>query len=195
MATRMRLQRQGKKGSAFYHLVITDQRNKRNGTIIEKLGTYDPNQNPAKIDINFESTLNWLEKGASPTDTVRAILSYKGLLLKKHLNKGVTKGALTQDAADKKFEAWMAEKDAKVTGKTNSVAQARATAKAAAFEAETAKREAKAKLISDKLAAASEAEVAASETAAASTTEAADTPVDAPAESAPEATSGEQATN
>ena len=103
MAVKIRLQRHGKKDSAFYHLVVADGRAPRDGKFIEKLGVYNPNSNPATIDINFDSTLNWLMKGAQPTDTCRAILSYKGIMLKKHLIEGVKKGALTEVQAEQKF--------------------------------------------------------------------------------------------
>ena len=93
MATRIRLSRHGRKKQAFYHIVVSDQRSPRDGRFIEKLGTYNPNTNPASIDLNFDSAVNWLLKGAQPSDTVRAILSYKGVMMKKHLLVGVAKGA------------------------------------------------------------------------------------------------------
>ena len=114
MSTRIRLQRHGKKGKPFFHIVAADSRAKRDGRFIEKLGTYDPTKNPAIIDLNFDNTLNWLQKGAELTDTARAILSYKGVLYKNHLLKGVLKGALTEADVEKKFTAWLAEKDAKI---------------------------------------------------------------------------------
>ena len=105
MATKIRLQRHGKKGKPFYHLVIADSRAKRDGRFIEKIGTYNPNTKPAEININFESALSWLQKGAIPTDTARAILSYKGVLLKKHLLDGMRKGALTEEQVNEKFDS------------------------------------------------------------------------------------------
>ena len=114
MATKIRLQRHGKKGKPFYHLVIADSRAKRDGRYIEKIGTYNPNKKPAEININFDSALSWLQKGAIPTDTARAILSFKGVLLKKHLLDGVKKGALTEEKAQEKFEKWIQEKEAKL---------------------------------------------------------------------------------
>ena len=114
MATKIRLQRHGKKGRPFYHIVIADSRSKRDGRFIQKIGTYNPNVKPADINLNFEDALSWLQKGAIPTDTVRAILSYKGVLLKKHLLDGVKKGALSEEQAEKKFEAWMTEKEKKI---------------------------------------------------------------------------------
>ena len=114
MATKIRLQRHGKKGKPFYHIVIADSRSKRDGRFIEKIGTYNTNTKPAEININFENSLVWLQKGAIPTDTVRAILSHKGILLKKHLLDGVKKGALTEEKANEKFESWIKEKEAKI---------------------------------------------------------------------------------
>ena len=114
MPTKIRLQRRGRKKRPFFHIVIADGRAPRDGRYIEKIGTYDPLPQPADIDINFDRTLEWLQKGAQPTATVRAILSYKGILYKNHLQKGVAKGALTQEQADAKFEAWMKEKEEKI---------------------------------------------------------------------------------
>ncbi|MAQ47798.1 MAG: 30S ribosomal protein S16 [Flavobacteriales bacterium] len=121
MATKIRLQRHGKKGKPFYHVVIADSRAKRDGKFIEKIGTYNPNTKPASIDINFDSALDWLQKGAIPTDTARAILSYKGVLLKKHLLEGVKKGALTEDQALEKFEVWVKEKEEKIAKKIQTI--------------------------------------------------------------------------
>ncbi|MCO5261174.1 MAG: 30S ribosomal protein S16 [Crocinitomicaceae bacterium] len=150
MATRIRLQRHGKKGYAFFHIVAADSRAKRDGKFIEKLGTYNPNTNPATIDINFDRTLHWVQVGAEMTDTARAILSYKGVLYKNHLIKGIAKGALTDAQVEEKFNKWLAEKDAKITGKTEGLAKAKATQKAEALKAEAAANEAKAKAIEAK---------------------------------------------
>jgi small subunit ribosomal protein S16 len=136
MATRIRLQRHGKKGKAFFHLVAADSRAKRDGKFIEKLGTYNPNTNPATIDINFDRTLSWVQVGAEMSETARAILSYKGVLYKNHLLNGVKKGALTAEQVEAKFEAWVAEKDAKITGKSDGLAKNAAADKAARFKAE-----------------------------------------------------------
>ncbi len=119
MPAKIRLQRRGKKGQPFYHIVIADGRAPRDGKFIEKIGYYNPLTKPAEIEINFESALNWLHKGAQPTDTVRAILSYKGVLYKNHLLKGVEKGALTEEQAEEKFQTWMTEKEAKISAKKN----------------------------------------------------------------------------
>jgi small subunit ribosomal protein S16 len=117
MAVKIRLARHGKKGYPFYHIVVANSKSPRDGRFIEKLGTYNPNTNPATIELKSDRALYWLGVGALPTDTCRLILSYKGILLKKHLSEGVKKGALTQDVADAKFDAWYAEKEAKVQAK------------------------------------------------------------------------------
>lgn len=150
MATRIRLQRHGKKSKAFFHLVVADSRAKRDGKFIEKLGTYNPNTNPATIDINFDSTLSWLRTGAEMSDTARAILSYKGVLYKNHLLNGVKKGALTEADVETKFAAWIEEKENKVVAKKDGLVQNAASAKAAAFKAETETKEARAKAIEAK---------------------------------------------
>jgi small subunit ribosomal protein S16 len=138
MATKIRLQRHGKKRSAFYHLVAADEKAKRDGRFIEKLGTYNPNTNPATIEIDFDRALYWVKVGAQPTDTAKALLSYKGVLLKNHLDKGVAKGALTEADAQKKFDAWVAEKEGKITGKSDSLAKAKQEEEAKRIEAEKA---------------------------------------------------------
>jgi small subunit ribosomal protein S16 len=150
MATRIRLQRHGKKGKAFFHLVAADSRAKRDGKFIEKLGTYNPNTNPATIDINFERTLNWVQVGAEMSDTARAILSYKGVLHKNHLLNGVKKGALTAEEVETKFAAWVAEKDAKVSGKKDNLAKNAAADKVARLKAEEEANAAKAAAIEAK---------------------------------------------
>lgn len=128
MATKIRLARHGKKGKPFFHIVIADERSPRDGRFIEKIGTYNPTANPAVIDINFDKALGWIEKGAQPSETCRAILSYKGILHKNHLNNGVKKGALTQEQADAKFAKWLNEKEGKVTTKISSLAAAKVAA-------------------------------------------------------------------
>jgi len=153
MPVKIRLQRHGKKASAYYHIVIADGRAPRDGKFIEKLGTYNPNTNPATIDLNFDGAVKWLSNGAQPTDTCKAILSYKGVLYKHHLNKGVIKGALTQEAADAKLEKWLTEKQAKIDTKANSVVSKKEEAKRAALKAETSVKEAKAAKVAEKIAA------------------------------------------
>ena len=161
MPVKIRLQRHGKKGKPFYWVVAADARAKRDGRYLEKLGTYNPNSNPATVDIQIDHAVSWLEKGAQPTDTARTLLSYKGVMLKHHLNGGVRKGALTQEEADKKLAAWLEEKDAKIQAKKDGLTQADADTKA--------KRLADEKAVSDKRladAAALEAEAEAAEAAA-----------------------------
>lgn len=136
MPTKIRLQRFGKKGFAFFHVVVADSRAPRDGKFIEKLGTYNPNNNPATIDINFERSLHWVKTGAQPTDTCKALLSYKGVIYKNHLDKGVLKGAFTQEQADKKFAAWLSEKEGKIVGKKEGLGKAAVAAEKARFAAE-----------------------------------------------------------
>ena len=165
MATKIRLQRFGKKGKPFYHLVVADSRAPRDGKFIERIGSYNPNTNPATIDLNFDKALSWVNKGAQPTDTCRAILSYKGVLYKKHLEGGVRKGALTQDQADAKFAAWLTSKDAQITGKKDSLTQTKEQVKKAALAAEAKRKEDKAAAIEAKYAAPAEVEEVAVEEA------------------------------
>ncbi|MBK7128929.1 MAG: 30S ribosomal protein S16 [Crocinitomicaceae bacterium] len=174
MATKIRLQRHGKKASAFYHIVIADSRSPRDGKFIEKIGTYNPNTNPATIDLQFERALHWLTTGAEMTNTMRAILSYKGVLYRNHLNKGVTKGALTQEAADKKFEAWVNDKTSKITGKSENLAAAKKSAYEKMIADEQEKNAAKAAKIAAKVVPVTEAPAA--EEAPATEAPAAETP-------------------
>jgi len=129
MPVRLRLQRHGKKGKPFYWIVAADSRAKRDGKFLEKVGTYNPNTNPATIELNLDSAVKWLHNGAQPTDTARAILSYKGALLKHHLDGGVRKGALTQEQADEKLAKWLEEKSGKITTKKDRVSKEQAAAK------------------------------------------------------------------
>lgn len=150
MSTKIRLARHGRKGSPFYHVVIADSRAPRDGKYIEKVGTYNPNTNPATIDLNFDRALYWLQCGAQPTDTAKRILSYKGVMLKKHLLEGVKKGAFDAAAAEAKFEAWMKEKDAKVQAKITKLAQEGDAAAKARLEAEAKVRAAKEEIVAKK---------------------------------------------
>jgi|TARA_B110000902_G_scaffold256022_1_gene322168 small subunit ribosomal protein S16 len=136
MSVKIRLQRHGKKGKPFYWIVAADARSKRDGKFLEKLGTYNPNTNPAIIDLDVDGSVKWLQNGAQPTDTARALLSYKGALLKYHLAGGVRKGAFSEEEAEKKFQAWLDEKGGLVTAKVDGLAKSKADAKAKAFEAE-----------------------------------------------------------
>ena len=144
MPVKIRLQRHGKKGKPYYWIVAADARSKRDGKYLEKLGAYNPNTNPATIELNVDGAVTWLQNGAQPTDTARAILSYKGALLKNHLAGGVRKGALTEEQAEAKFNAWLEEKGSKVSTKAESLAKAKEEAKAKALEAEKAVNEARA---------------------------------------------------
>ncbi len=117
MPTRIRLQRKGKKGKPFYHLVVADQRSPRDGKYIERIGAYDPNRNPAMVEVDHEKAVAWLQQGAQPSDTARAILSYSGVVYKNHLLNGVKKGAFDQTEADRRFETWVGEKNTKIEAK------------------------------------------------------------------------------
>jgi len=121
MAVKIRLARRGRKKLALYDVVVADVRAPRDGRNIEKLGTYNPNTNPATIDLNFEKALTWLSDGAQPTDTARAILSYKGVMMKKHLLDGVKKGAFDEAEAEKRYEAWSSQKEQKIQAKVDTL--------------------------------------------------------------------------
>lgn len=175
MPTKIRLQRHGKKRYAYFHVVIADSRAPRDGKFIEKIGTYNPNTNPASIDLQFDKALNWLKKGAQPTDTVRALLSYKGVIYKNHLDKGVTKGAFSQEDADKKFEDWMKEKEAKIASKTEGLANAKAEAEKKQLKAEAEANKKREEAIAAKNSVISEEEVAAEANAEAAPVEAVET--------------------
>ncbi|MDX8341595.1 30S ribosomal protein S16 [Draconibacterium sp. IB214405] len=122
MPVKMRLARHGRKRYAYYHIVVADSRAPRDGRYIERIGTYNPNTDPATIDLDFDKAYDWLVKGAQPTDTVRAILSYKGVMYKKHLMGGVKKGAFDEAEAEKRLESWIAEKEAKIQAKVDRLA-------------------------------------------------------------------------
>ncbi len=136
MPVKIRLQRHGKKGKPFYWIVAADGRSKRDGRLLEKLGTYNPNTNPATINLDIDGAVKWLQNGAQPTDTARAILSYKGAMLKNHLAGGVRKGALTEEQAEEKFTTWLDEKAGKITAKTDDLSKEKVDAKAKALEIE-----------------------------------------------------------
>ena len=204
MPVKIRLQRHGKKGKPFYWIVAADSRSKRDGRFLEKLGTYNPNTNPATIDINFDNTVQWLQNGAQPTDTARAILSYKGVMMKKHLLEGVKKEAFTLEEAEEKFAAWLAQKEQSVADKKNKLADQKAKAKAEALKAEEAVNQARI-AAAEEVAAAEEAtaeEPATEEAPAEEASEAAaeEAPVEeaateeAPAEETPEAAAEEPET-
>ena len=136
MPVKIRLARRGRKKQAMYDVVVADSRAPRDGKFIEKIGTYNPNTDPAAISLNDEKAFDWVMKGAQPTDTVRAMLSYRGILMKKHLQIGVIKGALTQEQADEKFEAWMKDKETKIQGKLDKLSADKASEAKARLEAE-----------------------------------------------------------
>lgn len=156
MAVKIRLQRHGKKDAAFFHVVAADGRAPRDGAFIEKLGVYNPNTNPATIDLNFESTLKWLQNGAIPTDTCRAILSYKGVLMKKHLLDGVRKGALTEAQVEERFAKWLDQKNSKINSKKDNLSASAKKAAAEKLKAESEAKAAKAAKIAAKVAPAAE---------------------------------------
>ena len=167
MATKIRLQRGGRKSRPIYSIVVADARAKRDGRFIEKLGTYNPNTNPATIDLNFDSALSWVMKGAQPTDTARAILSYRGVMMKKHLLEGVRKGALTEEQAEAKYEAWLSDKESKIGANAKAIAEKKAADKTARLAAESEVNKARAAAIAAALAPAEEAPAEEAETEAA----------------------------
>lgn len=167
MAVKIRLQRHGKKNFAFFHIVVADARSPRDGRYIEQIGSYNPNTNPATIVLDGERALAWLNVGAEPTLVARRILSYEGVLLKKHLAGGVAKGALTQEQADKKFADWKAQRDAKIEAKKLGLDKAAADKAKAAEAAEAlAKKKAEAEEAARKAAEEAAAAKAAEEAAA-----------------------------
>ena len=165
MATKIRLQRHGRKGYAYYHIVVADSRAPRDGKYIERIGSYNPNTNPATVDLNFERALYWVECGAQPTDTTRNLLSEKGVYLMKHLKGGVKKGAFSDEAAQQKFNAWIAEKDKKAQAFINKKETAKKEDVKKRLEAEKAVNKAIAAKVAAKAAAKLEAEAPAEEAA------------------------------
>ncbi len=162
MPVKIRLARHGRKRSAYYYIVAADSRAPRDGQFIERLGNYNPNTNPATIELDFDKALLWLQKGAQPTDTARAILSYKGVLMKKHLLEGVKKGAFDEATAEKKFEEWMADKSSKIQAKIDGLKASKSKDSNERLEAERKVNETRAQEIAEKNAAlAKEAEAAA----------------------------------
>jgi small subunit ribosomal protein S16 len=183
MPVKIRLQRHGKKGKPFYWVVAADARAKRDGRYLEKIGTYNPNTNPATVNINVDTAVKWLENGAQPTDTARTLLSYRGVMLKHHLNGGVRKGAHTQEEADAKFEAWATEKEAKIQAKVEGLTKAEGDERAKALAAEkevNEKRIADAKAVEEEAIAAEAAAKAEAEAEAAAEEATEDAAEDAP---------------
>lgn len=152
MPVRIRLQRHGRKGRPIFTIVAADSRARRDGRFIEKIGQYNPNTNPATIDLDFDAALRWLQNGAQPTDTCRAILSYKGVLMKKHLLDGVRKGALTEEQVEERFDKWMNEKLGKIQSKSDGLAKSAADREKARQEAELARDKARQEALSAKTA-------------------------------------------
>ncbi len=157
MAVKLRLARHGRKSNPFYYIVAADSRTPRDGKFIERIGSYNPKTNPATIELNFEKALSWVMNGAQPTDTVSRILSYKGILMKKHLLEGVRKGAFDEAEANKRFVAWEADKLAKISSKVNGLDQAKRNEESAKFEAEKLFNAQRAEAIAKKYAAAAKA--------------------------------------
>ncbi len=183
MALKIRLARRGRRKMAIYDVVIADARAPRDGRFIEKIGSYNPNTDPATIAINNDRALKWLMNGAQPTDTVKAMLSYRGVMLKKHLQIGVVKGAISQEQADEKFEAWLETKEKNIASKVDKIQSAKDDAKKAALEAEAAKNQARLDAIKKR----EEEAIAAAEAAEAEAKAAAAPQEEAPAESEAEA--------
>jgi small subunit ribosomal protein S16 len=186
MSVKIRLARKGRKKQAYYHIVVADSRSPRDGRFIERIGVYNPITDPATIEINFEKALGWLQNGAQPTDTCRAILSYKGVLLKKHLLEGVKKGAFDEAEAEKRFNDWMKKREEEIDSKKSSLEKTSEDNRKKRLDAEKAVKEARAEELAKKQAAmAAEAEAAA-KAAVAAEVPAAETP--AKEEAVPEAT-------
>ena len=181
MAVKIRLQRHGKKNFAFFHIVVADSRSPRDGRYIEQIGSYNPNTNPATITLNSERALAWLNVGAEPTLVCRRILSYEGVLLRKHLAGGVAKGALTQEQADAKWNEWKAGRDAKIEAKKSSLVKEAAEKKRAAKAEEVKVNAARAEAIAQKAAKLAEKEAEAKAEAEEAAAEAAEETVEAPA--------------
>ena len=182
MAVKIRLQRHGKKNFAFFHIVVADSRSPRDGRFIEQLGSYNPNTDPATIILNGERALAWLNVGAQPTLVTRRILSYEGVLLRKHLQGGVAKGALTQEQADLKWNEWKAQRDGKINAKKEGLVKAAADKAKAAAAAEKKVNAERAEAIAKKAEELAEAQRKAAEEAAAKATE--EAAEEAPAEEA-----------
>lgn len=163
MPAKIRLQRHGKKGRPFYHIVIADSRSPRDGRFIEKIGTYDPISNPAQVKVNFEKAIKWLRCGAQPTDTVRSIFSHEGIMLKLHLLKGLDKGALTEAQVEAKFQTWKKAKDEKIANNVKSLSEKERNERKVKLEAEAKVNEARAAELAKKRAAELKAEKAEAE--------------------------------
>ncbi len=198
MPTRIRLQRKGKKGRPYYHVVVADSRAPRDGKYIDRIGAYDPNQNPAFIEVNLDKAMDWLQKGAQPSDTCRAILSYSGVVYKNHLANGVKKGAFSQEEADRRFDIWKNEKNTKIEEKKSKLGQSKEASERDRLAAEKKKSDTRAAALSAKLASANApamseipADEAPAEAEAQAEAPAAEAQAEAPAAEAPETSTPE----
>jgi small subunit ribosomal protein S16 len=171
MPVKIRLSKKGRKKLPYYHIVVADSRAPRDGKFVERIGLYNPQTNPATIELNFDSALDWLQKGAQPTDTCRAILSEQGVLMKKHLLEGAKKGAFTPEEAEDRFRKWLGEKEAKVKSELDKISKGKADEAKKRLEAETKVKEAKAQELAKKLKAQAEESKAEPEAAEEATTE------------------------
>lgn len=193
MPVKIRLTRRGRKKAPFYHIVIADSRAPRDGRFIESIGKYNPITNPATIELDFDKALDWLLKGAQPTDTCRSILSYKGVMMKKHLLEGVKKGAFNEEQAEEKFQSWLKEKEDKIQAKIDGLLKGEDADAKKRLEAETKVREARAEEIAKRNAEAAAAEAKANAPKEEETPEVAEETTDATEEKAPEAENKEEA--
>lgn len=150
MSVKIRLARHGKKGYAYYHIVVANSRSPRDGRFIERIGSYNPNTNPATIELDFDKALSWLQKGAQPTDTTRSLLSRQGVMMKKHLLEGVQKGAFDAETAETRFKTWMDQKEAQIQSKKEKDNQSVESEEKKRLDAERKASEAKAKKIAEK---------------------------------------------
>ncbi|MCB2194333.1 MAG: 30S ribosomal protein S16 [Bacteroidetes bacterium] len=195
MPVKIRLTRRGRKKAPLYHIVVADSRAPRDGRFIESIGKYNPVTNPATIELDFDKALDWVQKGAQPTDTCRAILSYKGVMMKKHLLEGVKKGALTEEQAEERFQSWLKEKEAKIQAKVDSVKKGEDAEAKQRLDAETKVKEARAEELAKRNAeaAAEEAKANAEEQPEEESAEASEEKEEAKTEEAPKEATEEKA--
>lgn len=195
MPVKIRLTRRGRKKAPLYHIVVADSRAPRDGRFIESIGKYNPVTNPATIELDFDKALDWVQKGAQPTDTCRAILSYKGVMMKKHLLEGVKKGAFSEEQAEEKFQSWLKEKEAKIQAKVDSLKKGEDAEAKKRLDAETKVKEARAEELAKRNAeaAAEEAKANAEEQPEEEATEATEEKEEAKTEEAPKEATEEKA--
>ncbi len=187
MPVKIRLSKKGRKKLPFYHIVVADSRAPRDGKFVERIGMYNPQTNPATIELNFDRALDWLQKGAQPTDTCRAILSEQGVMMKKHLIEGAKKGAFSMEEAESRFQKWFSEKAARLKVQTEKISQGKADERKRRLEAETKIKEAKAQELAKKLKAQEEESKAAAQAEATAEEEVAQEPAAAEQAEQPEA--------